>query len=119
MQMSDGEIVREYRAAAKKSMQVKILADQNLCSREEIEKILAEYGEELPKKRRRENGMNQDDNFAAVVRELKAPKEFLSFLYAEKVRVSEEISGCEKLLSGINILLNAYGEDQACGQRNI
>lgn len=41
MQMTVGEIKRNYDQAKNKSRQIGILADLNCCSREDIEKILA------------------------------------------------------------------------------
>lgn len=45
------EIVRDYKMAKNKSKQIGILADLNLCSRREIENVLAESGIELKKKK--------------------------------------------------------------------
>ena len=44
MKMSDFEIVRDYRHAKNKVEQVQILADMNLCSKEEIEDVLEQGG---------------------------------------------------------------------------
>lgn len=48
MIMTDEHIVRDYRQAASKLKQIGILADQNLCGKEEIKRILVEAGEKLP-----------------------------------------------------------------------
>ena len=45
--MTDNEICREYREAKNKKAQIQILADQMLCTRGEIIKILAENGEDV------------------------------------------------------------------------
>lgn len=53
MQMSEFEIVFDFKAAKKKREQIGILADMNQCSREQIREILLRNGiseEELPKK---------------------------------------------------------------------
>ena len=53
MLMSDFEIVRDYKAAAKKGKQIGILADMNGCSREKIREVLRRNGiseAELPGK---------------------------------------------------------------------
>lgn len=53
MQMTDSEIVRDYKAAAKKGKQIGILADMNGCSRDKIREILLQNGiseAELPSK---------------------------------------------------------------------
>lgn len=48
MHMTDEEICREYREAKKPKEQVMILADQNMCEKEEILKVLQNNGYELP-----------------------------------------------------------------------
>lgn len=55
MQMTDSEIVRDYREAKNKREQVTILADLNRCEKEEIIDILLKNGvdqRELPRKRK-------------------------------------------------------------------
>jgi len=42
MMMTNEEIVRDYREAANKSKQIKILADLNCCSPSEIRRVLAQ-----------------------------------------------------------------------------
>lgn len=42
--MSSEEICKEYRAAKNKKQQIGILADQNLCGKSDIIKILIEAG---------------------------------------------------------------------------
>lgn len=51
--MSHEEICRHYRLAADKRDDIVVLADLNTMSREEIERILTEGGELLPKERER------------------------------------------------------------------
>lgn len=48
MMMTDAEIIREYREAAKPMKQIGILADENQCSRGKIVDILRAAGVELP-----------------------------------------------------------------------
>lgn len=53
LQMSEGEILRNYREAKDKAEQIKILAQLNLCSEERIKEILKEQGVDgraLPRK---------------------------------------------------------------------
>ena len=50
MIMTDYEILRDYQAAKHKNSQIKILADLNGCSSEEIRDILRSQGAEMPKK---------------------------------------------------------------------
>lgn len=55
MQMTENEIVRNYREAKNKREQVTILADLNRCEKEEIVEILLKNGvdqRELPRKRK-------------------------------------------------------------------
>ena len=47
-QMTPGEIVQMYKEAKEKRSQIKILAELNLCSQEEIKTILRENGIRLP-----------------------------------------------------------------------
>jgi len=44
MQMSEGEIVRAYKQAAKKQEQIRILSELNLCDKETIREILLKNG---------------------------------------------------------------------------
>ena len=48
MQMTNDEIVRRYKQAAKKREQIKILAELNACPKENIRQILREAGCEVP-----------------------------------------------------------------------
>lgn len=50
MNMTDFEILRDYNSAKHKNQQIKILADLNGCSSEEIRDLLRSHGVELPKK---------------------------------------------------------------------
>lgn len=46
--MTPGEIVAEYKQAASPMKQIEILADENVCSKQDIVKILLEAGEKVP-----------------------------------------------------------------------
>lgn len=48
MIMSDEEICTEYRQAKNRVAQIGILADQNVCTKDEIKRILIAAGEKLP-----------------------------------------------------------------------
>ena len=61
MMMEKREIAKMYREAKNKTKQIRILQELNLCSREEIIKILEEEGE-MPKK---ENPHNSDGGMEA------------------------------------------------------
>ena len=50
MQMGPKEIARDYRTAANKQKQIKVLAELNQCAERRIAEILDDEGEELPKK---------------------------------------------------------------------
>ena len=49
MNMTENEIVRQYKEGKNQREQIKILADMNLCENEEIEKILMANGCDIPK----------------------------------------------------------------------
>lgn len=51
MTMAAEEIVREYREARNKKAQIKILADLNLCTKDEIIEVLRSKGVEIPEKK--------------------------------------------------------------------
>lgn len=56
MTMTNGEILRDYRGAKDKKAQVKILAELNACSVQQIKEILISEGvdgRELPKSRKK------------------------------------------------------------------
>lgn len=48
MNMTPAAIVRNYKEAKDKKVQIGILADRNLCDKREIEEILSQNGCELP-----------------------------------------------------------------------
>lgn len=50
MQMDEGEIIREYKAAAKPKEMVQVLADRNLVTRKEMAQWLADHGQEVDKR---------------------------------------------------------------------
>lgn len=52
MQMTAQEILRSYRQAADRQGQIRILADLNAATPEEIREVLRQYGETLPEKKR-------------------------------------------------------------------
>lgn len=54
MEMTNGEIITSYRQAKDKKKQIEVLADLNMCSKDEIVEILKEQGvphRELPRNR--------------------------------------------------------------------
>ena len=48
MQMTEAEIVRSYKKAENRQKQIKILAELNLCEKEDIREILRKHGCEVP-----------------------------------------------------------------------
>lgn len=77
MYMSRSEICRDYRMAKSRRAQVTILADMNLCKKEEIIKILISEGEDLTG-----CGMSR--------------KKILKIMYDELDEKDEKISALEK-----------------------
>lgn len=59
MWMDEGLIVNDYKTAAHKSQQITILAQLNLCTRDDIKDILRKWGvpeDDIPKKHSRQKG---------------------------------------------------------------
>lgn len=78
MNMTENEIIRQYKEAKDKREQVKILADMNLCEVEEIEKILKDNGQRLPvrhlkKKPQNEPSEETEDIPAPAIEPLEKP----------------------------------------------
>ena len=72
LEMTVEEIVRSYREAKDKEAQLEILADLNVCSKEEIRRVLVEGGvrqQELPRKRRRKGEAIEEVTVEASVDE--------------------------------------------------
>ncbi len=104
MEMTAHEIVRSYKEAKDKKKQVGILAQLNLCTPEDIKKILVEggiNGRELPRGKRTQSPPPQPPNEAkeptapsahsAIIREaLKAYKAQTENAMREEVRNHEE-----------------------------
>lgn len=81
MLMSDFEIVRDYKAAAKKGKQIGILADMNGCSREKIREVLRRNGiseAELPGKPGRKPTAEETEIFKPAKKSYTKPEEFRS-----------------------------------------
>jgi len=81
MLMSDFEIVRDYKAAAKKGKQIGILADMNGCSREKIREVLRRNGiseAELPGKPGRKPTAEETEIFKPAKKSCTKPEEFRS-----------------------------------------
>lgn len=84
MQMSDEEIRRNYRAAANKQLQIGILADLNLCSKEKIKRILEQEEAPEPVPEDKPPVIDSEKYMAAGLRKKKKDAD-------EKRRVSEVV----------------------------
>lgn len=106
--MSSEEILREYREAKNKKQQITILADQNLCTRGEIIKILIEAGEDMecmkPKK-----GSTKE----MVVPVVMLPDVILSALYEKMDQLDKEIIAKEEEYKQIVDFIKNFGGKQA------
>lgn len=80
--MSVDEIAREYRLAKDKEMQISILADLNMCRKEEIVNILEKQGIEVPKRRGRKKATEEVDEKVVEKKETKEE---------EKMNIPEEV----------------------------
>ena len=80
-QMSPGEIVQMYKEAKEKHSQIKILAELNLCTQDEIKAILRENGIRLP------GGVKQVEKVNGEV-----PKEVENGTQAEKFEQENDYS---------------------------
>ena len=95
--MSEGEIVREYKAAADKNKQVNILADLNVCTKDEILQILVKRGaiSGLPKKKRRPP-IKWTEEMLDEIRQLygngKSAQEIADFMGLEETQVKNKIN---------------------------
>lgn len=89
MQMKPEEIRRSYEKAARKEAQIGILAELNLCQKEDIRQILIKQGipeDELPKRRRRRNPAEPDTASISVEHGKQVREEILTIIieYIEK-----------------------------------
>lgn len=105
--MSPEQICKEYREAKNKKQQIGILADQNLCGKSEIIKILIEAGEDMscmePKK-----GKGKPKE---------APKEplpeaVLGVLYARLDLIDQEMAAKEEEYKQIVNFIKNYNRQQ-------
>ena len=95
MQMSNEDIVKEYRESKNKKGQIQILADLNACEREKIVRILTSHGE-MEEKKPKAAGKEkvapvQQDNIALVVPEI--VKEAIS---QKMIEIQDTIDLCKK-----------------------
>ena len=109
--MTSTEICKEFREAKNQKLQIRILADQNLCSKDEIIKTLMESGEDLscmkPKKK-------QQENEEIKVKEPKSlPDLVLEALYEKMEQIDKQIMEKENEYRQIVTFIQNYGGQQA------
>lgn len=116
MQMTDSEIVRDYNSSRKKSLQIGILADLNLCSKQHIADILIAAGVELPKKYYRKK--DTSDRVKSTNSKKSEPKKkevsqetLIQVGYEELDRLNNLIRQQEKIIEKAEALLSIYEED--------
>ncbi len=87
MDMTAAEILKNYREAKDKKRQVRILADMNVCTIDEIKAILIAGGidkRELPRTRQKTATETNDPKFTATARQLSVITTALQ-LYREQI----------------------------------
>ena len=105
--MNSEQICREYREAKNKKQQIGILADQNLCGKSEIIKILIEAGEDMScMEPKRGKGKPKE-----------APKEplpevVLRVLYARLDLIDQEMAAKEEEYKQIVAFIQNFGRQQ-------
>lgn len=105
--MSSEEICKEYRGAKNKKQQIGILADQNLCQKSDIIKILIEAGEDMscmePKKKDKPKMAPQEP----------LPEVVLGVLYARLDLIDQEMAAKEEEYKQIVAFIQNFGRQQA------
>lgn len=112
MNMTENEIVRQYKEGKDKREQIKILADMNLCEKEEIEKILTDNGCRIPAQTPKKNPKNessevtediqkkepQEKPYAAGIKEsgFHVPDKVKELVNAKMVRLQETIDAYQE-----------------------
>lgn len=106
MVMDKGEILRDYKAAADKTAQVKILADLNACSTEEIIDVLVEQGIE----RRRLSRVISKVRGNTAPKKVKAP---VVTLEEREITVEEAVQRLRRELEELENRQNELDNDKA------
>ena len=101
MQMTVGEIQRNYSQAKNKSQQIGILADLNCCSREDIEKIVGveDKREKVKTQPKVQKRTNKEPEVNAI----------LDSLFARLDTLEQEIKDKEEEYRKINIAIEVLG----------
>ena len=109
MVMTENEIVRDYRASKNKGVQLTVLADRNVCSKNEIIEILIKNGvpdSELPKKDTRGRKPQGESSDFSI-------KLTMDKLAVESDKLEKEIADLERIIEKkrevYNGVLKAYG----------
>lgn len=104
--MNSEQICREYREAKNKKQQIGILADQNLCGKSEIIKILIEAGEDMscmePKKKEKPKEASKEP----------LPEAVLGVLYARLDLIDQEMAAKEEEYKQIVNFIKNYNRQQ-------
>lgn len=107
--MSSEEICKEYREAKNKKRQITILADQNLCKRADIIKILIEAGEDMGCMKPKEDENKQEHQASTI------PQAILDALYEKLDAIDQEITAKEREYKQIVAFLQNCGRQQLSG----
>lgn len=123
MQMSEEEIGLNYRLAKNKKEQIEILADLNLCSKEDIIEILKRdgvSGKELPRKRKKavadpeQKKVVKEEEDKPMVNTEESPFDPLQFILdsivSESIILQGEILQKEKALEKLTVAIGAIKE---------
>lgn len=117
MKMTESEICREYREAKDKRAQIRILADLNVCEKNQIMKVLLSNGYALPPERKRTD--QREDEGYIVPGEEKAkdeppggpqsmPESVMIALYARMDELDAAIAVLEKEYKEIAAFVGHY-----------
>ena len=107
LHMSMEEICKEYREAKNKKRQITILADQNLCKRADIIKILIEAGEDMGCMKLKEDENKKEPQASSI------PQAILDALYEKLDAIDQEIIAKEREYKQIVAFLQNCGRQQA------
>ena len=98
MRMTENEICREYNKAKDKKLQIGILADMNVCNKEDILKILIRNG--------------QDVSVAAPKKPGSKGDKVLQALYSLLDEADERVREAERQYTNIAERIKQYGKEQ-------
>ena len=102
--MDHGQIVREYRASKNKAENVKIQAQLNEVTEEDIRRILIEGGvrpEELPRAPRKKNAGPADEADEELSRAIQALRKLADGMRLERAQLEAREKKMEEAVSGM------------------